>query len=231
MRNYQTFFMLLITLAVGALFMIRRPNPQNQQIANLQTLTAGQAATIAFWERQPTDIPSPTPPSGPSSTPSPLPSPTPAPGLGPVILATLPNAQSNPPTDFIRSTGARIVSVQASLSVDAAGCAISPATNFAPSDTIYGVVTLADVAAGDQLAVRFSYQSDGGVIYEDQFSIQEGGSFCRWYTVQPDELGWEAGSYLISYQLNGAAPSELIYNIGAGAALPAPTADAMTNDQ
>jgi hypothetical protein len=93
------------------------------------------------------------------------------------------------------------------------------------------VVTLADVVAGDQLAVRFSYQSDGGVIYEDQFSIQEGGSFCRWYTVQADELGWAAGSYLISYQLNGGAASELIYNIGAGAAFPPPTADAMTNDQ
>lgn len=221
MKGVQTIFMILLTLAVGALFLIRTPTDQEQQLHAIQTVAAQQQSTINYWENQPTEIPvSPSPQSNPTSETvtspviTPLGNPTSPAAIAPTFAA-FPTAL--PTLDpAANATGPRIVTVQASLQVDANGCATNPATTFGFLDTIYGVVTLAEAQVGDTLNVQFLYETGGQMVYEDSFVISEGGSFCRWYTVQPDTAGWAAGSYSISYQLNTNPPVELDYNISSG---------------
>jgi hypothetical protein len=223
MKGIQTIFMILLTLAVGALFLIRTPSDQERQLNAAQTVIAQQGATISFWENQPTEIPaSPAPqitntpevltanpiaPANPSTGGA-------APAVAPTFAAfPTPLPTSDPAASAI---GPRVVSVQASTQVDANGCALNPATTFGFNDVIYGVVSLAETQVGDTLLVQFTYETGGQTVYEDQFVISEGGDFCRWYTIEPSSTGWAAGSYSIRYQLNTNPPVELDYNIAGG---------------
>jgi len=112
---------------------------------------------------------------------------------------------------------ARIVSVDTSLGVTPQDCADNPQTEFVPTDTIYGVANLANMSSGDQLTVRFEFANPTILIYEDSFSIQQGGDYCRWYIVEPDELGWDQGGYTLTYQINEQEPTIHNYQIVAGA--------------
>jgi hypothetical protein len=202
MKTYQIVLMLILTLLVGVLFVRGVPRDENAQIATLSAIVTRQQQTIQFLQQQPTLPPTTTPPpvtvtATLVSVPSGLSVPTP--------LVTFP--------PFPSETGGRIVNVQTALEVTTEGCVTSPQSSFAPTDTIYGVVLLADVAVDDQLNVRFTYETGSQLIYEDTFVIREPGSFCRWYTVEPDSLGWEAGDYTVSYQLNDAQPVSASYSI------------------
>jgi hypothetical protein len=116
--------------------------------------------------------------------------------------------------------------VEASTQVDPrTGCAVNPASVFTSSDTIYGVATLAEMRAGDTIVVQFSQEGTGAIIYEETFTIQEGGSYCRWYVIRPDAAGWEAGTYRISYTVNANLPIVATYSITANA--PVATEDSM----
>lgn len=224
MRRYQPIFMLLLTLAVGAMFLIRVPQGQDAELRAKDRQIANLQATIAFYQSQPTPLPTATP----SPTPDPLLlTPTPPP-------ISIPTPIQNAPLTAAPSSGSRAVRVDASLSVDAAGCAISPSSSFSPTDTIYGVATLADMQSGDELVVRFTYDTTNQVIYEETFTIRQAGSYCRWYVVEPDALGWGAGSYTVSYQVNDSPPVTITYTVQDGGSIPAldpaATEEAMMED-
>jgi len=209
MQGYQTLFMLLLTLAVGVMFLIKVPAPQDAEIAQLETMIAIQQATIQYLQVQPTAAPTATPVATLDAVgENPPPTSAPVPFLSPT-----PNLVTSP-------SGKRIVSVQTAREVSADGCAPNPITTFAAFDTIYGVVSLAEVTTGDALQVIFYHDTGGTLIYEESFTIQAPGSFCRWYVVEPDELGWDSGDYTVSYQLNSDPPLVATYTIAGGAAPP-----------
>ncbi|MFP4323166.1 MAG: hypothetical protein ACLFTK_11995 [Anaerolineales bacterium] len=250
MRILQSIFMLALTVAVAGVFLFHT-SPEDQEVANLRATVRAQEATLTFWERQPTVLPSPTPAgdeaenapaegfvSVPGSDVSPTPGiqfPTPTPILATSAPAANPgtvgntstaanpvtsgNADSTPnpggTTSNTTTTGARITRVDAASQVDGAGCAISPQNSFATFDTIYGVATLAEMAIGDTLAVRFN-GPDNTLIYEESFTVQIAGDFCRWYVIEPDSEGWADGSYTISYTINGTQTRSASYTVGGG---------------
>lgn len=202
MRESLSWFMLIVTIAVGFFFLITVPTG-GEKVRILETQVAALQATNNLLEGR--------------ITPSPTASPTVDPTLNAAVndnlvataftaTPTLEPVQLPPVT-----TGARVETVQVSTSVDSAGCAISPAVAFAPFDTIYGVAVLADMEVGTTLSVQFTYGEQ--VIYEETFTIQMAGSFCRWYTIEPDAAGWETGSYRVSYTVNDNPPITTVYTI------------------
>lgn len=189
-------------------------------------------ATITYWDTRPTTAPTPTitptetsnftqesqtgdfltqpevqPTLGPSvgnlvaTSAAPIPEPT-------IAMAVDSSAQQQSQLP----SGPRVVRVDASLSVSADGCAMNPASGFTTFDTIYGVVTVADMQSGNTLSVQF-ISADGSIIYEDGFTVTVPGSFCRWYTIEPDSEGWMAGTYTISYTINNGTPVSTTYTI------------------
>jgi hypothetical protein len=244
MRGLQTLFMLGLTVAVGFLFVFKNA-PQDDEIQALRQEVADLRETVSYWERQPTAMPSPTPSptinvlsegqtggflSVPEvqSTPgaavtliatSAVPAPTIDPALQTNTDATMGQGGGSAGTSggagITGTTGARIVNVEASLEVSADGCALNPGTSFGSFDLIYGIVTVADIQAGNTISVQFT-APDGSLIYEDMFTVSVPGNFCRWYTVQPDSTGWVDGSYTIAYQINTDQPFTATYSIIGG---------------
>lgn len=223
-RSIQSFFMLLLTIAVGMVFIIRT-NPRDQEIAVLETQNASLRTQIAFIQIPPTATRGFRPTLAATNTIDPLlptvegiPSATIDPLL-PTIEATLPSGSVEgipafPTTAAPASQGPAIISVEASLEADVNGCAVNPRTVFTNFETIYGVGRFAGMRSGDQITVRFFYNDTSALIYEDSFTVAIAGDFCRWYTVEPDELGWDIGSYSIAYQINEQPPSTLDYTVG-----------------
>lgn len=206
MRGLQTLFMLLITIIVGVVFIARTaPTDDQLQIQTLEAMVLIQQETIVYLQATPTRVvptvdpdtivlpESTTPANQPSSVS--IESPTPLPDL----------------------TGGQIASVLVSQSIDNNDCADNPQSAFAPFDTLYGVVDLVDTENGDVLQVRFTYDDATQVIYEESFTIQVGGSYCRWYVVEPDGEGWSPGNYSVSYQVNDQPPVVAAYTITAAA--------------
>lgn len=198
-----SWFMLIVTVAVGFFFLITVPTG-GEKVRILETQVAALQATNNSLEGRVT----------PTATASPTVDTTLNAVVNDNLVATAFTATPTQiPTQPIAVTsGARVVSVQASASVDSAGCATTAASSFAPFDTIYGVAMLADMTVGTTLSVSFTHGDQ--VIYEENFTIQEAGSFCRWYTIEPDAVGWEAGSYTISYTVDGNPPVTTTYTVG-----------------
>jgi hypothetical protein len=208
MRQTQMIFMVLLTIAVGASFVIQRA-PKDDRVTELQTQVAMQQETITFLQAQPPPLPSPTDPLTSGVLQPPIPSPTTTvPVQAPANPLPTPNAQAV-------TSGARVSRVETSLDVAPSGCAVSPQTTFESTDTIYGIATLSDMAAGDNIIVQFMYDTEATLIYEESFTVTEPGSFCRWYTVEPDELGWGAGAYSVSYTVNNNPPVSATYSVQA----------------
>jgi hypothetical protein len=199
-------FMVLLTIAVGASFVIQRA-PKDDRVTELQTQVAMQQETITFLQAQPPPLPSPTDPLTSGVLQPPIPSPT---ATAPVQANPLPTPNAQAVT-----SGARVSRVETSLEVAPSGCAVSPQTTFESTDTIYGIATLSDMAAGDNIIVQFMYDTNNELIYEESFAVTEPGSFCRWYTVEPDELGWGAGAYSVSYTVNNNPPVSAPYSVQA----------------
>lgn len=199
MRENWIIFMLLVTLLIGLFFLSSVPSDQESLIFALETRIADLEGTITALERGGTPIP-PTPTVDQTLNAEILrvtETPTPLPTQIPVVVAN--------------DTG--VVAVQASTQVDGAGCALNPATSFAAFDSIYGVATLVDMVVGDTIQVRFDYVTQDTVIYQDVFTVEEPGNFCRWFLISPDEVGWEAGAYRISFAVNDAVPVEMTYSV------------------
>ena len=53
--------MVLLTVAVGALFVMQRA-PKDDRVVQLETLVAMQQQTLTFYQNQPSPLPSPTDP-------------------------------------------------------------------------------------------------------------------------------------------------------------------------
>ncbi len=204
MREIASWFMLIVTLAVGFYFLITVPTG-GEKVTILETRVAALQATNDLLLGRVT----------PSSTPSPTIDATLNAAVNDSFVATTsvetPTLDMPQPVTTIETSGPRITSVQASTSVNSAGCAVNPATTFAAFDTIYGVAALADMETGTTLAVSFTFGEQ--VIYEETFTIEVPGTFCRWYKIQPDAVGWEAGTYTISYTVNGATTVTASYTI------------------
>ncbi|MBZ0305991.1 MAG: hypothetical protein K8I82_07985 [Anaerolineae bacterium] len=197
--------MLIVTLAVGFYFLITVPTG-GEKVTILETRVAALQATNDLLSGRVTA----------STTPSPTIDSTLNAAVNDNFVATTsvetPTVDIPQPVAPVEAiSGPRITSVQASTSVDSAGCAVNPATTFAAFDTIYGVAMLAEMQTGTSLAVSFTFGEQ--VVYEETFMIEVPGTFCRWYKIQPDAVGWEAGTYTISYTVNGAAPVTTSYTI------------------
>ena len=216
--------MFLLTLAVGALFIFQTA-PQDNRVAELQTLVAGQRGTIQFYERQPTLPPTPTR-QATLAAPDAFSS-----GVNPTSVPSAIVIPTTTPQVF----GGEVVNVQASRDVNPNGCADSPDTVFEPFDAIYGVATFSNMGIGDIIQVQFNYDSGGSLIYEEEFTIQQPGSFCRWYIIEPDSVGWETGNYSISYRVNQNPPVSVSYQINSASdEIPDATeenTDAMTEEE
>lgn len=259
--------MLVLTVAVGFMF-INVTNPQDDEVAALETRVSLLEATVEYWERQPTLSPSASMPNGLDSANNPvvdtsgksdsavvvnptpntvvdvptantaggfLTEPVPADEETPVPLPTQASGAAlgfEAPTQGaapsvqdagggqtggsgaqVPQTGPRVISVQTSLNVDGEGCALNPNTQFGAFDVIYGVATFREMGAGDRLSVRFYFDSNSTLIYEDSFIVEIPGDFCRWYTVEPDGFGWDAGTYSLEYMVNNNAPVRVSYSI------------------
>jgi hypothetical protein len=226
MKAYQVFLMLILTVAVGALFVFGVPQNESAQVATLSAMVTMQQQTIQFLQQQPTTASTATPQLA-TPTDSFLQAPVPttqANNFVPTPLVTFPPFPGDGEV-----SGSRVVNVQTALNVTEDGCISSPQSTFSPTDTIYGVVLVADTVAGDQLSVSFNYDTGNILIYEDSFTISDGGSFCRWYTVEPDSVGWSGGTYTVSYQLNDSAPVTTTYSISMNdGGVPEATEETMT---
>lgn len=217
-NGLQALLMILLTLAVGALFIIRLPTPTNEVIQELETRVARQDATLAYYQSLPTAVPTVDGMQADQSAASdsnfiavPESAATPEPTI--VIRSTAPSAQGSLP-----DSANKVGSVVATTEVAPSGCAVGAADRFEAFDTIYGVAQLQNMAVGDQLRVEFYAESIDTLIYEDDFTIQEGGDYCRWYVIEPDAAGWEAGTYRISYAVNNSTPVSMTYQIVGSAA-------------
>jgi hypothetical protein len=201
MRETISWFMLIATLIVGFYFLITVPT-SSEQVLLLETRVAQLQGTNDRLQGRITPegiTPSPTVDEGAEATAITIPT------------ATQPFAS---PTPIVRqpTSGPRVVSVQATTTTDEnTGCATAPGTQFQVFDTIYGVAQLADMEVGTVLTVEFN--GPAGVIYTETFTIEEGGTYCRWYRIVPDETGWPVGDYAISYTVNSNPPVTLDYTI------------------
>ncbi len=204
MREMASWFMLIVTLAVGFYFLITVPTG-GEKVEILETRVAGLQATNDLLLGRVTQ--------------SPTASPTIDATLNAVVNDSL-AATTNPATPtpdipqpvVVESSGPRVTAVQVSTSVDGVGCAVNPTTTFTAFDTIYGVAVLADMEVGINLVVSFDFGDQ--VIYQENFTVQVPGTFCRWYKIQPDAVGWEAGTYTVSYTVNDSPPVTTTYTIG-----------------
>lgn len=204
MREMASWFMLIVTLAVGFYFLITVPTG-GEKVEILETRVAGLQATNDLLLGRVTQPPTASPTIDAT--------------LNAVVNDSL-AATTNPATPtpdipqpvVVESSGPRVTAVQVSTGVDSAGCAVNPTTTFAAFDTIYGVAVLADMEVGINLAVSFDFGDQ--VIYQESFTVQVPGTFCRWYKIQPDAAGWEAGTYTVSYTVNDSPPVTTTYTIG-----------------
>jgi hypothetical protein len=83
---------------------------------------------------------------------------------------------------------------------------------------------------GDTISVQFSYDTNNELIYEDSFVVRAPGSFCRWYTVEPDALGWGGGAYSVSFTVNNNPPVSTTYNVEAAPSITEPLDSAGDGD-
>ena len=224
-RNVQYGIMLLLTLVMGYLFIRQVPDPE--EVTRLKREIASYQTALALYQNPPTGTPTSifavsngTPTVAPVTTQEPAP-----PGITqtpafqtPIVIST-PITQNNSAltlTPYILPSlpsGAQVLSIQLSTQIDQQGCAISPQAVFTPFDTIYGVGQFININQDDQIVTRFQEKTTGAVIAEDFFTVNEGGNFCRWYSIVPDEIGWTPGVYTLSYQINDNPPVTAEYTI------------------
>jgi len=78
---------------------------------------------------------------------------------------------------------------------------VSPATTFAPSDTIYAAVTTKNASTGASLAAKWTYQ-DGQTVHEESVSIAPTGDAVTDFHINSPK-GFPAGNYKVEISLNG----------------------------
>lgn len=222
-RGLQSLFMLIVTIAVGALFIIRVPPPRDEQIERLERQIEAYETVIAGYQNPPTATPgratvdpnllAPNPATGGISAPSTnLIITEAAPNLPvPTLDTTLALVQPGANTD---NGQPMMQSVLTTLEVDPDGCALNPRTVFTTTERIVGVGHFLNMRAGDRITVRFFYNDTSLLIFEEVFTVQLAGNFCRWYDIVPDEIGWDVGSYSVAYQINNDPPVVADFTIG-----------------
>jgi hypothetical protein len=94
-----------------------------------------------------------------------------------------------------------VASVDVGNAVGADQRVTTPATQFAPQDTIYAAVSTTGSAANAVLNAKWTYQ-DGQTVNESSQTIAPSGpAVTTFHISKPD--GWPAGTYKVEVSLNG----------------------------
>ena len=136
------------------------------------------------------------------STPSTPPASTPAP---------TPQAATSSPPAMGTTAAVTVVSVDLGNAVDGSQKVETPATQFAPKDTIYASVGTSGSASATTLGARWTYQ-DGQTVNDSSTSISPTGSaFTAFHISKPD--GLPPGHYKVDISLNGSSASSKEFDV------------------
>jgi hypothetical protein len=95
-----------------------------------------------------------------------------------------------------------ITGVDLGTSIDAGNRVNSPASTFAPGDTIYASVRSEGSGPRVELIARWSYEDDQLVEESRQVIIPSGPAVTEFHVAKPD--GWPTGRYQLEVSANGA---------------------------
>ena len=96
----------------------------------------------------------------------------------------------------------RVTTVELGKAVDPGKRVSSPATSFAPSDTIYASIVSEGASPQVSLSTRWTYE-DGQVVDEStQVIAPAGPAATEFHIAKPD--GWPSGKYKLEVTANGA---------------------------
>jgi hypothetical protein len=150
---------------------------RSQQLTLIAVMAGALALSACGKDESHTAPPTTTPPT--TTTTPPVTTPAPAPAPAPVAVA----------------------SVDVGNAVGADQRVTTPATQFAPQDTIYAAVSTTGSAANAVLNAKWTYQ-DGQTVNESSQTIAPSGpAVTTFHISKPD--GWPAGNYKVEVSLNG----------------------------
>jgi hypothetical protein len=117
-----------------------------------------------------------------------------------------------PPTPPV-STAApfHVTALDLGTAVDASKRISSPASTFAPSDTIYATILSEGAAPKVEIVARWTYE-DGQVVSEStQVLAPEGPAATEFHIAKAS--GWPAGKYKVEISANGAAAASKEFEV------------------
>jgi hypothetical protein len=136
------------------------------------------------------------------STPSTPPASTPAPA---------PQAAPSSTSAMATPVAVTVVSVDLGNAVDGSQKVTTPASQFAPKDTIYASVGTSGSASAITVGAKWTYQ-DGQTVNDSSTSIAPAGpAFTAFHISKPD--GLPAGHYKVDISLNGSPASSKEFDV------------------
>jgi hypothetical protein len=131
--------------------------------------------------------------------------PTPEAAPAPAAAATTPAPPAAAPAEISVSGVALSTVIGADKNV------VSPATNFAPTDTIYAVVATKNASSGATLAAKWTSE-DGKTIHDESTGIAPTGDAFTDFKYQ-SPTGLAPGKYKVEISLNGNAVNSVEFGV------------------